>query len=45
MEKKEIDKDVIRIRAAVAIRLAGEPLNNSGTDNSFSIGAKGRSFA
>jgi hypothetical protein len=29
--EKENDKDVIRTRAAEAIRLAGEPLNHSGT--------------
>jgi hypothetical protein len=30
-KKNEIDKDVIRTRAAEAIRLAGEPLHHSGT--------------
>ncbi|KAJ5363830.1 uncharacterized protein N7496_009543 [Penicillium cataractarum] len=29
--KKKTDKDVIRTRAAETIRLAGEPLNRSGT--------------
>ena len=30
-KKKKSDKDVIRTRAAEAIRLAGEPLHHSGT--------------